>query len=90
MSYRPHPKRASVDVGKQSAWSTCDVCGFIVNHNKMRWQVRYAGQALIRTGMLVCVPCWDIPAPFEKTLVLPPDPVPVMNARPENYAIDEA
>ena len=56
----------------------------------MRWDMRYAGQALIRTGYLVCEPCKDTPAPFEKLLILPPDPVPVMNARPEPYAIDEA
>lgn len=90
MSWRPHPKRASVDVGNQSCWTTCDRCGFISNMNKMHWEVQWAGFNLIKTGFLVCTPCLDKPAPFLREMVLPPDPLPVANARPEPYAIDEA
>lgn len=39
---------------------------------------------------LVCDPCYDQPNPQDMPYILPPDPMPVFNARPENYTLDEA
>jgi len=44
---------------------------------------------MIRLHLLVCDDCLDIPAPFLRTPVLPPDPPPIFNARVEPYSIDE-
>lgn len=40
-------------------------------------------------GILVCEICLDLPQRQLGTIILPPDPVAVKNARPEQYAIDE-
>jgi hypothetical protein len=37
--------------------------------------------------LLVCCECLDKPQPALKTIVIPPDPLPVLNSRPENYAV---
>lgn len=41
------------------------------------------GNQIQRTGFLVCPTCWDIPNPQLRPKVLPPDPVPILNARTE-------
>jgi len=35
--------------------------------------------------LLVCKTCLDVPQPALKTIIIPPDPLPVLNPRPENY-----
>jgi hypothetical protein len=37
--------------------------------------------------LLVCKTCLDIPQTQLKTIIIPPDPLPVLNPRPENYAV---
>lgn len=37
---------------------------------------------MVNLNLLVCDRCLDVPAPFMKTIILPPDPLPIMNARP--------
>lgn len=88
MAYRWHG-RAEVDPSNPRAWATCDRCGFITNHYKLRWQYQWAGFQLTNLRLLVCDDCHDTPAAFLRALVLPPDPPPIFNVRPENYAIDE-
>jgi len=41
------------------------------------------------TGILVCPICNDVPNRQLGSVILPPDPVGVLNARPENYTNDE-
>lgn len=89
MSWRMNPPMADTNPQSPRAWATCDRCGFITNHYKMRWQTQYAGLQLINIGLLVCSPCWDVPQPQLMTIILPPDPAPIFNARPENYVVDE-
>jgi len=38
---------------------------------------------------MVCDRCLDDPQPQLKARILPPDPVPIQNARPEQFYIDE-
>lgn len=86
---RPHPRRAETDPSSPRAWATCDRCGFITNHYKLSWQFDWAGTQLINKRILVCESCLDDPQRQLGTILLPPDPMPIMNARPERYAIDE-
>ena len=44
---------------------------------------------LLDTNLLVLPEYLDIPQRQLGTIILSPDPVPVLNARPENYPIDE-
>jgi hypothetical protein len=89
MSFRPHG-RASVDPSNPSSFGVCDRCGFWYNLRDLRWQYQWAGLTLINLRLLVCDPCYDTPAPFLKTIIIPPDPAPIFNTRPEPFSIDEA
>lgn len=86
---RPHPRGASTSPSSPEAWATCDRCGFVVNHRKLSWQFEWAGTRLTNLGVLVCDTCLDDPQRQLGTVILPPDPLPIMNARPEQYAMDE-
>lgn len=49
----------------------------------------YGGSVPQNSGYLVCPRCLDDLAYQFKLLILPPDPKPIMNTRPENYFVDE-
>ena len=89
MGLRPHG-HARVDADNPRAWATCDRCGFNYNLMALNWQYDWRGAALGNLHLLVCDKCLDEPSPWLRTIVLPPDPPPLINARPEPYAIDEA
>lgn len=91
MGFRPHPKHAEVDPDNlgDAAWSTSDFNGFIYNHREMVWARQWAGPNLINLRYLVGPDEYDEPAEFLRTIILPPDPVPTLNARIEPYADDE-
>mgnify|MGYP001585454293 CR=1 FL=1 len=86
---RQHPRRTVTDPSSPSAWGTCDRSGFILQQKDLKWQLEWAGLKLINTRVLVAPDMLDEPNRQLGTIILPPDPMPVMNARPENYAIDE-
>lgn len=89
MAYRPHPRRAEVNPDRPDPWSTCERCGFITGHSKLSWQYQWAGNSLINLSMLVCEDCLDVPQEQLRAIILPVDPDPLFNARPEPYVIDE-
>lgn len=86
---RPHPRRARTSPSSPRAWGTDDRSGFIGNHDNLKWQMQWAGRTLINTQLLVYPDQYDTPQRQLGTIILPPDPEPVSNARPEQYAIDE-
>lgn len=86
---RPHPKRARTNPGSPRAWGTSDRNGMINNHKNLVWQWDWAGTSLINKKILVSPDELDVPQRQLGTIVLPPDPVPIQNARVEPYAIDE-
>ena len=88
MSY-PHG-RARVNPRHPEAFAVCDKCGFWYNKVNLRWQYDYRGKGLQNLRFLVCDPCYDNPQPQLKIFIIPPDPLPVMDARIEPFAIDEA
>lgn len=83
MTY-PHG-RAKVDASNPRAFGICDRCGFLKNHKDLRWQYDYRGRNLANLRILVCDPCYDDPQPQLKPRILPPDPMPILNARTERY-----
>lgn len=80
--------RYFVDQNHPRALATCDRCGFIYNHDQLRWEMQWVGPKLQNQRFLVCDRCWDVPQEQLRTIVLPPDPIPIQNARPENYIGD--
>jgi hypothetical protein len=91
MAYRWHPRNAEVDPESPRAWGTCDRCGFVYNLNKLQWQYSYQGAFVpVNTRFLVCERCLDPLNEQDQGYILPPDPEPIYNARPEPYTLDEA
>ncbi len=88
MAFNPQG-RATVDPTRPRAFGTCQRCGWIDNLYKFRWQYEWAGTKLQNLRFLVCDVCYDKPQEQLRTIVLPPDPPPILNALPEPYAIDE-
>lgn len=63
----------------------CDRCGARYNHEDLSWQFAWRGTTLQNLHILVCDSCLDIPNEQLRLIILPPDPTPTLNARPENY-----
>ncbi len=74
---------AHLDPQHPSAFAICERCGFLYNHRELQWDIQYHGRNLRRTGFLVCDACNDNPNPTLRPVVLPPDPVPILNPRTE-------
>ena len=89
MAWRPHPKRAAVDPTNPRAWATCDRSGFIGNHQDLVTDYMWAGTQLIPSRFLMHPEYADEPNEQFRTIKLPPDPDPIINARPESYLIEE-
>lgn len=75
--------RARIDPRSPDALGVCDFCGFLYNHKRLRWAQDWRGPKLQNLGFLVCESCLDKPQPNgQQTIILPPDPIPIRNARP--------
>lgn len=80
--------RATTSPGNPRAFAVCDRCGMWYNHHKLTPQKEWAGTRLVNLNLLVCSQCLDVPQVQLKARILPPDPVPILNARVENFAAD--
>jgi hypothetical protein len=76
--------RARVNRRAPQAFGVCDNCGIWYNHCDLVEEKQWQGNALRSTGFLVCtVTCYDEPQPQLMTPILPADPYPILNPRPE-------
>jgi hypothetical protein len=89
MSYASQVGRARVSIRDLHAQAVCDRCGIWYSINELKWQVDWRGTALANLRILVCPSCFDRPQEQLRSIVLPPDPEPIINARPENFTQDE-
>ena len=86
----PLPKYARVSTTNPEAWAQCDRCGFFRNRTDLVYQPIWAGTHLYQIQILVCKNrCYDLPNEQLRTIILPPDPPPVLNARVPNFAYEE-
>lgn len=86
---RPHG-RARTDATHPQAHAICDQCGFTYNLVDLRWNMDWRGPQIRNLRVLVCPSCQDQPQPNgQRTFILPADPVPIGNARPEFYVPDD-
>lgn len=85
---RPHG-RAKVSARNPQAFGICDRCGILYNHNQLQWQFDWAGASLINKRILVCDTCNDTPQQQLRAIVLPADPVPILNPRIQDYGTAE-
>jgi hypothetical protein len=69
------------------AHGICERCGFEYNLADLTWQEDWQqGPRLFNLRIKVCSDCLDVPQESGRTIVLPPDPIPVTYPLPENYA----
>ena len=90
MAYASQSGRARTDAKSPQAHAICDRCGFRYNHADLMWQYDWRGPTVQNLRILVCRRCLDDHQEQLRAITLPADPVPVMNARPENFTIYEA
>jgi hypothetical protein len=83
MAYRFHG-RATVNSESPGAFARCDRCGFWYNHKALQFQFDFRGPRLTNLKILVCSKCYDKPQPQLKPIMTTQDPLPVVNARPED------
>lgn len=83
MAYASQAGRARASMRNPRAFAVCDRCGIWYNHYRLTWQFDWAGQALVNKRILVCPTCLDKPQEQLRAIVLPADPVPIVQPRPE-------
>lgn len=86
---RPAGKYVRTNPQDPSAYAICDECGLRVNFRDLRWNYEWAGTHLYNTHSLRCWRCADVPQEQNRTIILPSDPPPIINARTENFAYEE-
>ena len=89
MAWRPHG-HAKVNPNHPVSFAVCDRCGRWWSITDLAWQYQYAGPNLQNLRIYVCPPCLDVPQPQLKPRIIPPDPMPTLNARPEPFLIDDS
>jgi hypothetical protein len=77
--------RARVNARFPRAHAICDRCGFRYNHQDLSWQFDWQGPRVINKRILVCEDCLDRMQEQKRVIVIPADPLPIMNPRPEDY-----
>jgi len=81
--------RAKTSTSRPQAYAVCDRCGIWKQNVNLSWQWEWSGVKLQNLRLLVCHQCLDVPQPQLKARVLPPDPLPIRNPRPEYFYVDE-
>jgi hypothetical protein len=81
--------RAHVNPNAPVSQAVCDRCGIWYSITDLKWQYQWAGPQLQNLRLLVCHICLDVPQEQLKPRILPPDPMPTLNARPEAFLIDD-
>jgi hypothetical protein len=89
MGYASRSGRARTDARNPRAFAVCDRCAIWYNHAELKWQYDWAGASLINKRILVCETCYDEPQQQLRAIIVPADPMPIINPRVEPYAWDE-
>jgi hypothetical protein len=89
MAYASKSGRARTSASNPEAFGVCDRCSMWYNLRDLRWQMDWRGASLMNIRLLVCNDCYDDPQQQLRAIVVPADPVPVVNPRIEPFATDE-
>ena len=89
MAYASQAGRARTSSSSPQAHAICDRCGFRYNHVQLNWQFDYAGASLINKRLLVCRTCYDTPQEQLRAVVIPADPMPIINPRVQDFVTAE-
>ncbi len=89
MSYASRSGRARTNSAHPQAFAVCDRCGIWHNFVDLSWQYDWRGATKQNLRFLVCHTCMDIPQQQLRAIVLPADPLPIVQARVEPFQADE-
>ena len=89
MGYASQSGRARTSATNPQAHAICDRCGFRYNHVNLKWQYDWAGASLINKRILVCNTCYDEPQEQLREIVVPADPMPIINPRVQDFVTAE-
>lgn len=90
MGWASRSGRASTNASNPQAHAICDRCGFRYNHVNLKWQFDWRGTSLQNIRMLVCNTCYDEPQEQLRAIIVPADPVPILNPRLQDFAVAES
>jgi len=90
MGYASRSGRASTSATNPQAHAICDRCGFRYNHVNLKWQYDWRGTSLQNIRLLVCNSCYDEPQEQLRAIIIPADPVPIVQPRLQNFAEAES
>jgi hypothetical protein len=90
MAYASQSGRARTNAKKPQAFAVCDRCGIWDNFVNLQWQNEWRGPVIQNIRLLVCRRCLDKPQEQLRAIVVPADPVPIIQARPENFEAAES
>lgn len=85
MGYASQAGRARTSASNPQAHAICDRCGFRYNHINLRWQFDWRGASLQNLRLLVCNTCYDAPQEQLRAIVVPADPVPIVQPRIQDF-----
>ena len=87
MAFGDKSGRAKTDPNSPRAFAVCDYCGEWHNRLDLIDQAEWYGDVLQDTGYRACYRCISQPQPQLKPVILPEDPVPIVDPRVEVYSI---
>jgi len=85
MGYASRQGRARISPSGPQAAGVCDRCGFVYTHSTLQFQWDWRGATLQNTRVLVCRKCNDDQQQQLRSIVIPADPVPIMNPRVQDF-----
>jgi hypothetical protein len=89
MAYASKQGRARVSASSPQAAGVCDRCGFVYQHCTLQFQYDWAGASMINKRILVCRMCYDDPQTQLRAIVVPADPMPIINPRIQDFVTAE-
>ena len=89
MGYASKAGRASTNSKSPQAHAICDRCGFRYNHVRLHWQYDWRGASMMNIRLLVCDTCYDQPQEQLRAIVVPADPVPIVQPRIQDFVTAE-
>lgn len=90
MGYASKVGRARTSATNPQAHAICDRCGFRYNHVNLQWQYDWRGAQMQNIKILVCNDCYDTPQEQLRSIVVPADPTPIINARIQDFQVAES
>jgi len=85
MGYASRSGRAVCNPEAPRAFGVCDRCGIWHNLFRLNYEHEWQGTQLVNLKFRVCPTCFTKPNPQLRARLMPQDPIPVRDPRPEQF-----